>query len=77
MMDAELREQVLATIRRLITLDFEEEEMVDLTEFVERNVPDPGVYTYMLKKYVPGTTVEEILDRAMAYQPIRPPDRSE
>lgn len=51
--------------------------MVDLIEFVERSVPDRDVYTYMLKKYVPGTTAEEILDRAMAYQPIRLPDRSE
>ncbi|MNU42813.1 hypothetical protein D3C71_315810 [compost metagenome] len=75
-MDAELREQLLTTIRRLITLDFEEDEMVDLIEFVERNVPDPDIYTYMLKKYVPGTSAEEILDRAMSYKPIRLSDNS-
>ncbi|NTF18101.1 hypothetical protein G6L37_06760 [Agrobacterium rubi] len=75
-MEQDINEQLLATIRRLVTLDFEEDEMVELIEFVEKNVPDPNVYSYMLKHYVPGTTAEEILERALAYKPIQLPNGS-
>lgn len=76
-MDDQTREQLLEAIRRLIAGDYADAaEMERLMDFVEKSVPDPDFYEYMLHDYEEGTTPAEVLERALAYKLIGLPDQS-
>jgi len=76
-MNVETRTRVLDAIERLMRHStLPDTEIVALLDFIERNVPDPDIYTYLMIEDTSSATPEGILERALAFVPIPMPDRS-
>jgi len=64
------RQQLVGIVDRLLRADSSEEERHELLDLLERNVPHPTVSDLIF--YPPDgieLTAEEIVDRALGYQP--------
>jgi hypothetical protein len=69
------RDELIALVERIIRVEDSEEEIDHLIDVLMANVPDPAV-TDLIYYHEPSLTPEEIVDKALAYQPIVLPDRS-
>lgn len=67
------RSQLIVLVQRLLEMDYHsEEEAADLMLDVQRNVVDPQVIDYICwpdEEMTAENAAEEIIDRALAYQP--------
>ncbi|ANF95597.1 bacteriocin immunity protein [Paenibacillus bovis] len=64
------REQLIALVNKIQSGEGSEQEQDDLLEQLQQNVPHPGVsdLIYWDKREL---TAEQIVDEALAYEPIR------
>jgi len=76
-MNDALKQKLLDAIGKLMCYSqLQDEEIEQLLDFVERNLSDPNIYTYLMREDTSHTTAEAILERALSYQPIQLPDQS-
>ena len=69
------RDELIAVVRRIQSRDYGTEADGDrLLEQLKQSVPDPAV-SDLIFWHNPVLSAEEIVDRAMAYEPIIPPSR--
>lgn len=63
------RDELIAVVRKLMAAEGSEEELDELEELLEENVPHPEVSALI---YYPDRemTAEEIVDKALNYRPI-------
>lgn len=61
------REELLVLVNRIISVDGDEEEIAEMVELFERNVPHPAPSDLI---YYEDLSSEEIVEKALAYKPI-------
>ena len=69
------KEQLIALVTKIINAEGTEEELDQYEDLLQRNVPHPEVSDLI---FYPDSemTAEEIVERALAYEPIRLPGSS-
>jgi hypothetical protein len=65
------RDELIEVVRRIVSVDGTEQELNELMDLLERNVPHPEVSNLIF--YPPdgiSLSPEQVVDRALAYRPI-------
>lgn len=71
------REELIELARKIINLEFPEGEESEMTYLFCNSVPHPEAYSFLFH-HKPESTPEEIVDKALSYQPIvMPPPQSQ
>lgn len=61
------RNELVELAEKILNIEGTEQQLVEWRHLIRCNVPDPGVIDLM---YETELSAEEIIDRALAYQPV-------
>jgi hypothetical protein len=71
------KEELIVTVRKLINVEFSEEEETEILSLLEKSVPDFKELMRLIYWSDNELTPEEIVEKALRYQPIITPPPSD
>jgi hypothetical protein len=71
------KEELIVTVRKLINVEFSEEEETEILSLLEKSVPDFKELMRLIYWSDNKLTPEEIVEKVLRYQPIIIPPPSE
>ena len=64
------RSELIEIVKKIKQIPGSEDELNNLVDIFESNVPDPDAVDYLFQKQYTSLTPEDIVDKALSYKPF-------